>query len=216
MIVLQFIGAIALGYLIGAIPFGVIVGRLTRGIDVREFGSGSMGMTNVLRTVGTVAAVVVFCADLAKGAAAVALALPILSSTPAVVPWGMAAAGVAAVVGHSWPVYIGFRGGRGVTTGFGALLVMSWPIGVISFAIFIAVVATWRYVSLGSMAAAVAMLVVTIPFVLLGWEPIAYLVYGLAVVPAVIFRHRGNIGRLRHGTEPKLGKSQPDSEGAGQ
>jgi len=206
MIALQFIGVIVLGYLIGSIPFGVIVGRLTRGIDVREYGSGSMGMTNVIRTVGARAGVLVFLADLAKGAAAVALALLIFASD--MVVWGQVAGGAAAVIGHSWPIYVGFKGGRGVTTGFGALLVISWPVGLITFAIFLAVVGLSRYMSLGSMLAGLAMLVAMIPFVVFDLEPFAYLVFGLIVVPLIIFRHRGNIRRLLAGTEPKIGSSR--------
>ena len=206
MIALEFIGVIILGYLIGAIPFGVIIGRLTRGIDVRDYGSGSMGMTNVLRTVGAGAGALVFLADLTKGAAAVAFAWLIFASLPAMVAWGQVAGGVAAVIGHSWPVYVGFRGGRGVTTGFGALLMIAWPVGLICFAIFLIVVALSRYVSLGSMLAGLSMLVVMIPFVLLDVEPFAYLVYGLIVAPLIIFRHRGNIQRLLSGTERKIGQ----------
>lgn len=204
MIALEFICVIILGYLIGSIPFGVIVGRLTRGIDIRDYGSGSMGMTNVIRTVGAKAGALVFLADLAKGAAAVALAWLIFPSD--MVAWGHVAGGAVAVIGHSWPVYVGFRGGRGVTTGFGALLVMSWPVGLISFAIFLAVVGLARYMSLGSMLAALAMLVVMIPFVVFDLEPFAYLVYGLIVAPLIIFRHRGNIQRLLAGTEPRIGQ----------
>ena len=203
MIALEFIGVIVLGYLIGSIPFGVIAGRLTRGIDVRDYGSGSMGMTNVIRTIGARAGVLVLLADMAKGAAAVALAWLIFGSD--MVAWGQVAGGAAAVIGHSWPVYIGFRGGRGVTTGFGALLVISWPVGLISFAIFIAVVGLSRYMSLGSMLAGLAMLVAMIPFVVFDLEPFAYLVFGLIVVPLIIFRHRGNIQRLLAGAEPKIG-----------
>ncbi|TET40061.1 MAG: glycerol-3-phosphate 1-O-acyltransferase PlsY [Dehalococcoidia bacterium] len=206
MIALEFIGVIILGYFIGAIPFGVVIGRLTRGIDVRDYGSGSMGMANVLRTVGARAGVLVFLADLAKGAAAVAFAWLIFASLPAMVAWGQVAGGVAAVIGHSWPVYVGFRGGRGVTTGFGALLMIAWPVGLICFAIFLIVVALSRYVSLGSMLAGVSVLVVMISFVLLNLEPFAYLVYGLIVAPLIIFRHRGNIQRLLSGTEPKIGQ----------
>jgi glycerol-3-phosphate acyltransferase PlsY len=208
--VLGFTGLVILGYLIGSIPFGVIVGRLARGIDVRDYGSGSMGMTNVLRTVGARAGVLVFLADLAKGAAAVSLAWPIFNSNPEMVTWGHMAGGAAAVIGHSWPVFIGFRGGRGITTGFGALLTMCWPVGLITFAAFLTVIGLSRYVSLGSMLAALAMLVTMIIFVvfdLLGAE-FAYIVFSLIVVPVIIFRHRGNIRRLLSGVEPKIGASR--------
>jgi len=196
--VLNFIGVIILGYLIGSIPFGVIIGRLTRGIDVRDYGSGSMGMTNVIRTVGARAGVFVFLADVAKGA-----------SLPDMFAWGQVAGGAAAVVGHSWPIYIGFRGGRGITTGFGALLVMCWPVGLVSFTVFLLVVGLSRYVSLGSILAALTMLVTMIPFVVLDVGPFgrfAYVVFGLIAVPIVIFRHRGNIQRLLSGTERKIGQ----------
>lgn len=206
MIVLEFIGIVILGYLIGAIPFGVIVGRLTRGIDVREYGSGSMGMTNVSRTVGARAGASVLIADVAKGVAAVALAWLIFDSSSATFAWGQVAGGCAAVIGHNWPVYIGFRGGRGVTTGFGALLVIAWPVGLISLAIFLVVVSLSRYVSLGSVLAALTMLVVVIPFVALDVEPFASLVYALIIAPVVIFRHRGNIQRLLTGTESKISR----------
>ena len=206
MIVLQIIGMAVLGYLIGAIPVGVVVGRLRRGIDVREHGSGSMGMTNVMRTVGHGAGAFVFLADVAKGAIAVALAWGIIGSGSDMFFWGQVAGGVAAVIGHSWPVYIGFRGGRGISTGFGAILVLSWPVALIAFAVFLAVVGLFRYVSLGSILGALTMLVALIPFIIYDVEPIAYIVFAAVVAALVIFRHRENIRRLLSGKESKIGQ----------
>ncbi len=206
MIALQVIGMVVLGYLIGAIPVGVIVGRLRRGIDVREHGSGSMGMTNVMRTVGRGAGAFVFLADVAKGAIAVALAWAIIGSSSDMFFWGQVAGGTAAVIGHSWPVYIGFRGGRGISTGFGAILVLSWPVALIALAVFLTVVVLSRYVSLGSMLGAVTMLLALIPFIIYDVEPIAYIVFTAVVAPLVILRHRGNIQRLLSGTESKIGQ----------
>jgi glycerol-3-phosphate acyltransferase PlsY len=208
VIALSFIGLIVLGYLIGSIPVGFIFSKVTRGIDIREYGSGNIGMTNVMRTLGVKAGVSVFFADMAKGAAAVALAWPILGYAPDMVVWGQVAGGTAAIVGHSWPIYIGFRGGRGIATGFGALLVLSWPVGLIAFAVFLLVVGLSRYVSLGSILGALTMLLAMIPFVVFDSEPFAYIVLGLIVVPVVIFRHRENIRRLLSGTEPKIGSSR--------
>ncbi len=209
MIVLGFIGLVILGYLIGSIPFGVIVSRLARGIDVRDYGSGGMGMTNVLRTVGARAGVLVFLADMAKGAAAVSLAWPILASDPDMVAWGHMAGGTAVIIGHSWPVFVGFRGGRGITTGFSVLLTMYWPTGLIALAVLLAVIGLTRYVSLGSMLAALAALVAMILFVVfdLPGAEFAHIVFGLIVLPIIIFRHRGNIRRLLSGVEPKIGSS---------
>ena len=206
MIVLQIIGLVVIGYLIGAVPFGVIIGRLTGGIDVREHGSGGMGMTNVMRTVGRKAGVLVFILDLLKGAGAVALAWLILGSSSDMLVWGQVAGGVAAVIGHSWPVYIKFKGGRGIATGFGALLVVSWQVALIALAVFILTVAVTRYVSLGSILGAVTMLVAIIPFVVYDLEHVAYIVFAGVVTAIVIFRHRGNIRRLRVGTESKIGQ----------
>ena len=207
MTALMFVGVIVLGYLVGAIPFGVIAGRLTRGIDVRQYGSGGMGMTNVLRTLGAKAGIFVFIADVAKGAAAVGIAWAVFAAfEPDMLTWAMTAGGAAAVIGHNWPVYVGFHGGRGVSTGFGALLVISWPVALISLAVFIAIVALSRYVSLGSILGGLTMLLAMIAFVLLDLEPFAYLIFGLVVAPTIIWRHRGNIQRLLSGTERKLGK----------
>ncbi|MBA7486055.1 Glycerol-3-phosphate acyltransferase [subsurface metagenome] len=211
MIVLSFIGLIILGYLIGSIPVGFILGKLARGIDIREHGSGNIGMTNVMRILGVKAGVFVFFADIAKGAAAVALAWAILAYSPNMVVWGQVAGGAAAIVGHSWPIYIGFKGGRGIATGFGAVLVLSWPVGLIAFTVFLLVVGLSRYVSLGSILAALTMLLAMIPFVVLDvWSfgHFAYIVFGLVVVPIVIFRHRDNIRRLLSGTESKIGSSR--------
>jgi len=120
--------------------------------------------------------------------------------------WGQVAGGVAAVIGHSWPVYIGFRGGRGVSTGFGAILVLSWPVALIPLAVFILVVGLSRYVSLGSILGAFTMLLAMIPFIVYDIEPLAYIVFVAVVALLVIFRHRGNIQRLLAGTESKIGQ----------
>lgn len=204
MTALEYIGVIILCYLIGAIPFGVIVGKITRGIDVRQYGSGSMGMTNVLRIVGARAGAIVFAADIGKGAGAAALAGLLLTSPAA--EWGQVAGGAAAIVGHCWPVYVRFRGGRGINTGFGAILLMAWPVALFILAAFLITLILFRYVSLSSIAASLTVLVAFIPLVALDEEPFAYLVFGLVAVPIVIFRHRGNIQRLLTGREPKIGK----------
>lgn len=204
MTALEYIGVIILCYLIGAIPFGVIVGKLTQGIDVRQYGSGSMGMTNVLRTIGARAAAFVFVADVGKGTGAAALGGFLLTSPAA--EWGQVAGGAAAVVGHCWPVFVGFRGGRGISTGFGALLLMTWPVALYSLAAFLLVLTLFRYFSISSMVASLTMLVALIPLVAVDEEPFAYLVYGLVAVPIIIFRHRGNIQRLLTGSEPKIGE----------
>jgi len=207
MIVVRFIGIVVIGYLLGAIPCGVIIGKLTRGIDVRDHGSGGMGMTNVIRTVGAKAGIIVLILDLLKGCGAVALAWAIFYHEPhSTVYWGQMAGGVAAVIGHSWPVYVGFRGGRGISTAFGAILVTSWQVGLICLAVFLLMVVIFRFISLGSIMGALTLVVAMVISYVYHWEPVAYLAFALVVAPIVIFRHRANIKRLLSRTESKIGQ----------
>ena len=146
------VAACAIAYAVGSVPTGVMVSRLARGIDVRQYGSGGMGTTNVLRTVGPVAAGSVFALDVAKGSVAVLIARGLGASTA-----GQAGAGVAAVAGHSWPVWARFQGGKSVATGFGALLVLS-PEGSMAAVVGgLAALAATRVVSVGSLAAAMSL-----------------------------------------------------------
>lgn len=207
MIALQFLGMVVIGYLIGAIPTGVITGKLTRGIDVREHGSGSMGMTNVMRTVGAKAGLIVLVVDVLKGAGVVALAWAVFySANHGMVHWGQMAGGTAAVIGHSWPVYVGFRGGKGIATAAGAIMVLSWQVGLICFAVFLLMVLAFRYISLGSIVAAIALVICMVVFFICYSGPAAYVAFSMVVAPLVIFRHRGNIKRLLAGTESKIGQ----------
>lgn len=193
-----------LGYLIGAIPSGVMIGRL-RGVDPRAAGSGRIGTTNALRTLGPAFAVVVLLLDLGKGALAVLVGAWLAEALGAADGWPAALAGVAAVVGHVRSVFIGFGGGRGVATGGGAMLVLA-PLALAAvIPVFAVLVWRTRYVSLGSIGAAV-----TLPLavaVLYSLERV-----GLEVVVAagliglvVVLGHADNIERLRAGTERKLG-----------
>lgn len=196
--------AVLAGYLIGAIPSGVIVGRL-RGVDPRHGGSGRTGATNALRTLGRPLAAVVALADLVKGVAAVVLGGLVASFLGASEAWPGALAGVAAVVGHVRSVFIGFAGGRGVATGAGAMLVLA-PLAVLVAAPAMAVV-VWRsrYVSLGSIVAAVAVAVVTVVLHVFGVAGVAGTAAAVLIGAVVVAAHADNIGRLRAGTERRLG-----------
>ncbi len=194
------IGAIALGYLLGAIPFGAVMGWL-RGVDIRHYGSGRTGTTNVLRTLGAKAAAVVLIGDLVRGVVAVALAGYLTNSDVARV-----GAGLAAVIGHNWPVFIGFRGGRGVTTGLGGLLALSWPVGLIAVGGWVAILAATRYVSLGSVLATALAGVALTAWTMADWAPLSYVVYAISAPAIIIVMHRDNVSRLLAGTERKLGQ----------
>lgn len=213
MIVGKFIAVIIIGYLLGAIPFGVLVSRLTKGVDIREYGSGRTGVANVMRTAGKAAGVMVFVADVGKGAGAALIAWAIFGSGAATLNAAIVVAALAAIIGHNWSVYIKFQGGRGVTTAMGGLMVMDWRVGLACFAVFLAVVALSRYMSLGSILGTGSVIVVMIPLVLLKIEPLEYLIYGLAATGLIVFQHRDNIRRLLAGTERKIGQKAEQRKG---
>ncbi len=187
--------AVVVAYLVGAVPVGFLV-ALAFGLgDIRRHGSGNIGATNVLRTMGKGAAVLTLIGDVAKGALAVWLGrLVSIDAAPA--------AAVAAVVGNCWPVFLRFRGGKGVATGSGALFALV-PLAVAPAAIvWIAITAGFRYVSLGSVLAALC--------VPLGAAMLAYpwpsVLASVVVAAIILLRHRENIGRLLAGTERRLGE----------
>jgi glycerol-3-phosphate acyltransferase PlsY len=198
--VLSYLGAIAIGYLLGSFPSGYVVGRL-RGIDVRQWGSGSLGGTNVLRAAGPWAAILVVLGDVAKGVLAVFVARTLVGSPSAEV-----LAGLAAVLGHDFSILLTFSGGRGTATTLGALGALCLPASLILALLALLVVAVSRYASLGSLTVATLMPFATLYLVLFADQPIWYLVYGLAAGILIVVLHKGNIQRLLAGTERKVGE----------
>lgn len=203
------IGALA-GYLLGSISPGLLVGRLY-GIDVRDYGSGKTGFTNTLRAVGVVPAAVVIVADIGKGTVAVLIGSLLLDD-----PWAAALGGVAVVVGHNWPLFAGFRGGRGVATAFGAFLAMDPVAALILLVVAGGVLAATRYMSLVSVVGVFAGLIALSVRVGMEALPREYLLFGVLVTVLVELNHIGNMRRLLTGTEPKLGqggeaRGQPDA-----
>lgn len=198
---------VVLGYLIGALPFGLLIGRLAGGVDLREHGSGRIGATNALRTVGLAGAVATFVLDLGKGVAAVLVARWLYQAGPPGSPeWVAAAAGLAAIVGHIRSAFIGFRGGRGVATFAGAMLATSpWTLAVVVPVVALIVWRT-RIVSIGSLTGALLAPIITAVLVALGqatWAGVALGAGGAALVTAA---HGDNIARLRAGTERRIGR----------
>lgn len=192
------LAAVAAGYAIGSVPVGLWLGRRIRRIDVRNFGSGSMGTTNVLRTLGPAAAATTFVLDVAKGSAAVLAARALRAD-----PGGQAAAGFAAVVGHSWPALARFRGGKSVATAFGGVLLMSPPGSACAVAAGIPALLATRIVSVGSLSAAgAATLGAGVHWALGG--PAAGFAYTAGATAVVFYRHRANLGRLARGEEPQV------------
>ncbi len=189
------------GYLLGSIPFGLLAVRLLRGFDLRQIGSGKTGATNAARALGTGGFIMVAAADTLKGVLAVLL-VRALGGDAALEVGGA----LAAVAGHIWPVFAGFRGGRGVATAFGAVLVMSWPAALLCLLVFCAVLYISRYASLSSMAAATATSSALLVLVWLQYHPTAYAAYAAAGLALLLLQHRDNIRRLLAGTERKFGR----------
>lgn len=185
-----------LSYLLGSIPTGYLVARL-RGIDIRRHGSGNIGSTNVLRTLGRGAAGVTLLGDVAKGWAGVWLGRAVGPD-----PLWPALAAVLVVVGHCWSPFLGFRGGKGVATGFGAALGLAPWATLPAALVWGVLLLSWRYVSLASLSAAVCL---PLGVLLLGY-PLPAVGAGGAIALLVIARHRENIGRLLAGTERRLGE----------
>jgi glycerol-3-phosphate acyltransferase PlsY len=186
---------VVVAYLLGSIPFGYLIVRRKMGADIRQTGSGGTGATNVSRRAGKAAGVLTLLLDAAKGSAAVLIARAVAGDD-----WLIAAAAIAALVGHMFPVWLSFRGGKGVATGVGIFLVLA-PIALLGAGvIFIAIVALTRYVSLGSIIAAI--LIPVFVWLLSDLRPL--LVAAIVGAALIIFAHRGNIQRLVSGTESRI------------
>ncbi len=193
MIAITLLGA---AYLIGAIPFGLLIGRLV-GADVRRAGSGNIGATNVGRVLGKKLGALTLVCDMAKGFLPVWLAANLLPDTTANREWLVMACGLATVVGHMFPLYLKFKGGKGVATALGVFLFISpWSV-LISLLVFSGALTAFRYVSVASLTAA---LLIPLWLWLLGESPVILLT-ALAIVLLIWFQHRSNIGRLLRGTE---------------
>ncbi|MEH2009832.1 glycerol-3-phosphate 1-O-acyltransferase PlsY [Nostoc sp.] len=206
---------VVIAYLLGSFTTGYIAVKLLKGIDIREVGSGSTGATNVLRTLGKGPGALVLVLDSLKGVLAIALVywlfnfaqiqnyIPRRIDAQLWQPWVVTLAGLAAILGHSKSIFLGFTGGKSVAIGLGILLAMSWQVGLATAGVFAVVVAISRIVSLSSIAGAIAVSI----FMVLLHQPLPYILFGIAGGLYVILRHRTNIERLVAGTEPKIGQN---------
>lgn len=188
-------------YLLGSIPFGLLVVRALGGPDIRQIGSGNIGAANVTRNAGKLAGILTLLLDAAKGYLAVWLAGHFTAGN---IHWMMIAA-VFAVVGHIFPVWLGFKGGKGVATGLGVFIPICWQVAVAAIALWLLVVIFWRYSSLGSISAAAALPLFVYLLYAPGHAPPETVTFGtLLIVVLVILKHRSNIERLVSGQENKL------------
>ena len=200
-----------IAYLIGSINFSILICKKMAGFDIREKGSGNAGTTNMLRTLGAGAAVITLILDILKGVIAVYLAifLNFILTKCGVVDVSVSTlvqvAGIFVIIGHTYPIYYGFKGGKGVATSLGILLVTNWHIGLICLVFALVLIAATRMVSVGALGAAILFPVLTLltdasNFI----EPGNYLLYSVCIALLVCFNHRTNIQRLMNGTENKI------------
>lgn len=196
-----------IAYLIGSINFSVILSKKMAGFDVREKGSGNAGTTNMLRSVGKGAAVLTLVCDVLKGVVAILIAIAV-GNLVANLDKALLVqiAGIAVVIGHTFPIFFGFKGGKGVATSLGILLMTNWQIGLICLVFALLLMALTRMVSLGSCAAAVLfpVLVLFIKQHYIVTEGMDYFIYSVILAVIVLYNHRSNIKRIMNGTENKL------------
>ena len=195
-----------IAYLIGSLSSSVIISKKFAGFDVREKGSGNAGTTNVLRTVGKKAALITLICDVLKGVIAIGVALLIGKQFPEVNrAFLVQVAGILVVVGHTFPIFFKFKGGKGVATSLGVLLMTNWQVGLICLVFAIMLMAVTKMVSLGSIMAAILFPVLTIfikdNYIADGYN---YIIFGIAMAVLVIFNHRSNLKRIYNGTENRL------------
>ena len=191
-----------LGYFFGSFPSGYLAGKIVKGIDIRSLGSGSTGATNVLRHIGKRAAITVFLIDVLKGVLPILLARNFFELDDS---WQVVV-GLSTLIGHIWPVWLNWRGGKAVATGLGIFLGLSWQVGLATLGIFILMIALFRIVSLASVSASLALpLIMFLSFTNSSISP-PFLVVSILAMILVIWRHRENIIRLIKGKEPRIGQ----------
>ncbi len=195
--IMMLLGVAGLGYLLGAVPFGIVMARAFGLGDLRKIGSGNIGATNVLRTGNKPAAFLTLVLDAGKGGIAVLIARAVAGEGAAQV------AGAAAFLGHLYPVWLGFRGGKGVATFLGTLLALAWPVGLAACGTWLAVALSLRISSLSALVAAASA-----PLWMLAIGRADLVAVALALAALIFLRHRENIGRILAGTEPRIGKGR--------
>lgn len=207
MINIWFILVFLLAYLIGSINTSIIVGKCVAGVDIRKHGSGNAGATNALRTLGKKAGILVVLGDCLKATVAILAAILLL---PGNYQTAVYIAGIGAVLGHNFPIYFKFKGGKGILVSMVAMLFADWQIALIVIVFSILIIALTRYVSLGSILGAVAFIVLT---VIMRFGQAGSIAFSVILGVLAIFMHRANIKRLLNGSESKLGqKKQKDGE----
>jgi len=206
MFILGTLLGILLGvYLIGAIPFGLIFVKLIKGVDIREHGSGNIGATNVMRVIGPVWGSIVFILDVLKGFLPTFFIAKYLTNNPKIDSWIVVLVGIVAVLGHTFSVFLKFKGGKGVATSLGVIIGLNPLVAAIAYGVYLVVLAISRYVSLGSVVATASVFLM-----FLFWKhanaPLSYQLLAGILFVAIIYKHIPNLKRIANKTEPKIGQ----------
>ena len=191
---------IPMAYLLGSIPWGYVILQWRHGVDIRQYGSGRTGMSNVLRTAGKNVAAAVLALDVLKGVLAVLLAREVIGTTTAEVTTGLLV-----LIGHNWPVFLGFRGGRGIATGLGGLAIMAPIPAAVAAVAFLPIILLSRYLSLGSIIGVIIAFFTVLGMAMAGMYATAYTLYAFIGGAIIIWQHRDNIQGIIKGTERRLG-----------
>lgn len=189
-----------LAYLLGSLPIGLLVGRMVKNIDVRDFGSGNIGASNVWRTMGPLWGTAVFLFDFGKGYLPTVMTVQMADRQPGLSPWLPVAVGLAAILGHNFSPFLRFKGGKGVATSLGVVFGIAPLAALGGFAVWGICLAVTRYISLSSIIAALATSVILVVV----FHDLPHTLFALLVAGFVVFKHRPNIARLQAGTEPKI------------
>jgi len=189
---------ILISYILGSIPFGYIIGKLVKKIDIRDYGSGSIGATNTLRILGPFVASIVLIGDIGKGYFSIYLSRLISHDSIFI----LTIAGLAVICGHDWSLFLKFKGGKGVATTFGVILALNPMISILAAIVWVIVIITTRYASLSSISAVISIIIFTILFK----QPYEYIIFSMIILILTIFRHKENIKRLKLGKESKIGE----------
>lgn len=189
---------ITICYLLGSLPFGYIMGKLFKKVDIREFGSGNIGASNVLRTLGPLLASLVIIGDVGKGILSIYLVKYFNIDSSLI----LAIAGLAVICGHDWSLFLGFKGGKGIATTFGVVLALNPTISILAVTVWGVVLITSKYASLSSICALISILIFTILFK----QPYEYIVFSAIILIIAIFKHKENIKRLKSKKERKIGE----------
>lgn len=192
--------AVIVSYCIGSISFSFLYGKLFKGIDIRQHGSGNAGATNTLRTLGARAGILVFVLDIAKAVLAVFIGRWLADGTA----WLPDACGLAVIVGHNWPIFFGFRGGKGIASTIGAMATLAWLPTLLACLTAVVIISVTRYVSLGSLLLTLTTVVLLPVF----HRPMHLFWFSLVITGLAWYRHRGNIAKLLKGQERKLGQKK--------